>query len=127
MILLERLKQGTLHVDFKTSTFYTTIRGLVTIKKTPIVPFGGGRSRKRYLFIRVWLNHQRKAYPLHKAIWIAKHKRDVPKDYDVHHKDLDHTNNHISNLELLHYKKNRSTNNGHSHGSTTRTADDFDD
>lgn len=37
---------------------------------------------------------------MHRFVWLCE-KGDIPKGYDIHHKDHDKSNNDISNLELV--------------------------
>lgn len=41
-----------------------------------------------------------KRQQMHRYVW-EKHFGEIPKGYDIHHKDHNRTNNDISNLELL--------------------------
>ena len=45
---------------------------------------------------------------LHRYIW-SKYNGDIPKGYDIHHKDHDKTNNSIDNLEILSRHKHHSS------------------
>lgn len=45
---------------------------------------------------------------MHRYVWLCE-KGEIPKGYDVHHKDHDRGNNDISNLELLTKSKHRKT------------------
>lgn len=110
LVLLERLRLGTLEVDGDKGCLYTWINGTTKLKrKRQLAWFKGGRTNK-YKFVRVQYNGKREAYSLQKAIFIACNLKPVPKNYDVDHIDKDTHNNSIHNLRLLHYKKNRSTN-----------------
>ena len=44
---------------------------------------------------------RRNAKQLHIAVWEFYNNQEVPKGYHIHHKDFNHLNNDISNLECL--------------------------
>lgn len=44
---------------------------------------------------------------MHRYVW-EYYNGDIPKDYEVHHKDHDVSNNKIENLQLLHKKDHKS-------------------
>jgi len=58
-------------------------------------------SKKYYLSQSKNNEGRKKAKSLHVAIWEYHNKREVPKGYQIHHKDFNPLNNDISNLECL--------------------------
>lgn len=38
---------------------------------------------------------------LHRRIWTDRHRRKIPKGFDIHHRDADWRNNNPGNLELI--------------------------
>lgn len=45
-------------------------------------------------------NERKKHISLHCYVW-EKYNGKIPKGFDIHHKDLDKTNNSIENLEII--------------------------
>ena len=47
----------------------------------------------------------------HRKVWEQTHNKKIPKGYAVHHIDMDTSNNHPDNLELVHRSKHQSDHN----------------
>ena len=79
-----------------------------------IIEFNGVKyklmGQGKYYLSQSNTNEGRKhAKGLHVAIWEFYNKKEVPKGYEIHHKDGNHFNNNIDNLECIsireHHKK----------------------
>lgn len=114
-ILFQRLKEGTLKVDFSTGKIYS-LNGKWK-ELTWQYDEHAGKQRYAFVFIRkkcvsyfkdrkgishrrvVW---RRKGIAVHKVVWYAKHgPGSIPRDYELHHKDLNSLHNWLSNLRLM--------------------------
>lgn len=61
--------------------------------------FDGLYFKKDYRgYFRCWTKH--KGLRLHRYVW-EKENGQIPEGYEIHHRDGNKSNNHISNLELL--------------------------
>lgn len=49
----------------------------------------------------VWDKREKRRRPEQDIVWERLHERDIPKGFDIHHKDEDKLNNGIANLELV--------------------------
>src|ERR1700744_1898843 len=77
-----------------------------------VVEFLGHRYRrypnsKHEHHRRYWHGTEPRRGFLHRHIWEHHHQRKIPKGWDVHHKDENTLNNHISNLEILPLQEHR--------------------
>jgi len=51
---------------------------------------------------------------IHRDVWMFYNKKDIPKNFDIHHIDRNKTNNKINNLELIsHAEHSRKYSTGH--------------
>lgn len=69
-----------------------------TVKPLPFIMFEDKKYTRRVNGYYACTNSNR--HYLHRAIWESTNGK-IPKEYDVHHKDSDKTNNALSNLELI--------------------------
>jgi len=58
-------------------------------------------KNKGYKIISVKLNNKMKTYFIHRLVLLAFKPIDNPDNYDVHHIDMDRSNNNLSNLQWL--------------------------
>ena len=68
------------------------------VKLLPFVIFQGVKYTRRKNGYYASTNGKRKF--LHRVVW-ALHNGPIPPEFDVHHLDMDKSNNHIDNLELI--------------------------
>lgn len=109
-IIYQRLRNGSLVVDFKTGEVYS-VKPPGYYRK--LIPF---ECDCGYLFVAIYkrVKHRdgtftdfRRGIAVHKLVWIAFHKRAVPRGYEVHHKNRNKKKNGIKNLRCLSRSKHR--------------------
>jgi hypothetical protein len=81
-------------------------------------PFGGPISRRMTptgYWVLVWRNpvtHQRTVLQEHRVVW-SEHFGEIPKSHVIHHKNGDHGDNRITNLQCMtrseHFSLHRTT------------------
>ena len=75
-------------------------------KLKQIQPFSRGKlSERDYQKVHLYLNGSRYVRYIHRLVW-ETYNGTIPEGYQINHKDLDKTNNHIDNLELVTLQQN---------------------
>lgn len=60
------------------------------------------KNHNGYSFVRLYSGKSRRQVPLSMLIWMVATKQVPPKNFVIHHRDRDITNNSFSNLYALH-------------------------
>lgn len=61
-----------------------------------------GKDSAKHLFVRIHYRNRRRGVAVHRVIWIVSTRSTIPSGWEVHHRDLDPTNNRFDNLFCLH-------------------------
>ena len=81
-----------------------------TREKSEIIDYNGiryyrypdSKSHGKRCYYTCSNENKKKGYStLHRDIWRYEHNAEIPKGYDIHHKDGNYLNNDIKNLELI--------------------------
>ncbi len=91
--ILGLLRIGKYSVDFETGDIYG--QGGKLLKSQT------GNSEP-YLYINLYDTGKRIAIVVHKLVWMAGTMSTVPRNFEIHHRDLDPTNNSFNNLICVH-------------------------
>jgi hypothetical protein len=60
----------------------------------------GGLCITRKGYRRIWVRSERRKRMEHNVVW-EKYFGSIPKGFEIHHKDRNKLNNHITNLQLV--------------------------
>lgn len=93
--ILGLLRIGKYSVDFETGNIYGQSGNL--LKQLPIGPEGNP-----YLSLNLYDQGKRINVMVHKIVWMAGTMSTVPRNFEIHHRDLDPTNNSFNNLICVH-------------------------
>lgn len=94
--ILRQIKQGTLMVDVFEGDVYRLCRR--TGEWIELTYYFDKRMRR---WVRIYSGQRRRGIMLNRLVWIAAHRRPIPKGHEVHHKDRNRHNYCWSNLECL--------------------------
>lgn len=92
--ILRRISMGTLLVD--------VFEGCVYVRRSPSHDYRELRvdfDRRGRAFVRLYYRGRRCGIMRARLVWMAAHRRPVPRGHEVHHKDRDRENDCWSNLE----------------------------
>lgn len=64
------------------------------------------KQKSGYEVVSIKLNGKSKLFYTHRIVWMAVTGQDIPKGYQVNHKDYNRGNNKFSNLEILTIRDN---------------------
>jgi hypothetical protein len=92
--IIRRIERDTLLIDVFEGIAYRKFRG----EWIELTCYFDRRSRKS---VCIYHKNRRRKIMLNRLVWIAAHRRPIPRGHDVHHKDRDRHNYCWANLECL--------------------------
>ena len=112
-LILDRLRSGTVVVDFDRMEVLSTIKAetingnieIVQCDPFPLAFYPSGRNDE-YLMMRFRWKGARGSVMVHRLAWLAHYETVIPEGLYVDHKDDNTRNWHWSNLQLLTHPEN---------------------
>lgn len=59
-------------------------------------------NEEGHLFVRLYKDGKRKASAVHRLVWMYATRSTIPKEFEIHHRDRDTSNNAFENLLCVH-------------------------